>query len=337
MAHELLLVNISDGEKPELAAGGIVSANYFDVLGVKPLLGRGFAADECAVPGRNPVTVLAYALWDSKFHRDPNVLRQTAFINGQRFTVVGVAPEGFGGVYGGLGQELWVPVMMSKEVGAAETAAERTCRSWGGARGISIRPKPRRTFWPNNMTNCTRRNSTNGMRYVLPLSQSPRGIQASMMPFVAVLMAIAGLVLLIACANVANLLLARSTARAGEIGLRLALGASRRQLIRQLLTESVLLAAFGGLAGILITFWTADSLRLLLPSLADMNLSFDLSLNAPVFAFCFTLILLTAVLFGLAPAIQGSRADLGLLMKDMSRTTTPRPDFACVTAWWYFK
>jgi len=120
VAHELMLMNVSDGEKPELVAGGIASANYFDVLQVKPVLGRTFTVEECAVPGRNPVTVLSYALWDRKFHRDGNILGRTALINGQKFTVIGVAPAGFGGVYGGLGQELWVPVMMSKAVGAAD-------------------------------------------------------------------------------------------------------------------------------------------------------------------------------------------------------------------------
>lgn len=324
IAHELVQVNISDGEKPDLVTGGIASANYFDVLGVKPVLGRGFTADECAVPSRNPVTVLAYALWDRKFHRDRNVLGRAVLINGQRFTVIGVAPEGFAGVYGGFGQELWVPVMMSKEVGAFGDTPERaSVQIMGRLKGDFDQAKAEIHVLAKQYDKLHPETHGKWDEVVLPLSQSPRGIQASLIPFVAVLMAIAGLVLLIACANVANLLLARSTARAGEIGLRLALGASRRQLIRQLLTESVLLAVFGGVVGILITFWTADSLRLLLPSVAGMNLSFDLSLNAPVFGFCFTLILLTTVLFGLAPAIQGSRADLGLLLKGLARTTTP--------------
>ncbi len=322
VAHELLLVNVSDGEKPELAAGGIVSANYFDVLGVKPLLGRGFTADECAVPGRNPVTVIGYALWNKKFHRDPNILRQTVLINGQRFTIVGVAPAGFGGVYGGLGQELWVPVMMSKVVGAADDPARANLQVMGRRKADFHQVQAETHVLAKQYAQLHAAGHNNWDEHVLPLSQAPRGIESSIVPFVGVLMAIAGLVLLIACANIANLLLARSTARAGEIGLRLALGASRAQLIRQLLTESVLLAAIGGLAGILVTFWTADSLRLLLPSMADFQLNLDLSLNAPVFAFCLAISMLTAVLFGLAPAIQGSRADLGILMKNMSRAAT---------------
>ncbi|HME09537.1 MAG TPA: ABC transporter permease, partial [Bryobacteraceae bacterium] len=322
LAHELLLMNVSDGEKPELVAGGIASANYFDVLGVKPVLGRGFTAEECAVPGRNPVTVISYALWNRKFHRDPNILRQTALINGQRFSIVGVSPPGFGGVYGGLGQELWVPVMMSQAVGAADDPRLANVQIMGRRKTDFAQVQAETHVLAKQYAGLHPAGLNKWDEYVLPLSQAPRGIQASIVPFVGVLMAVAGFVLLIACANVANLLLARSTARAGEVGLRLALGASRGQLIRQLLTESVLLAAIGGLAGILLTFWTADSLRLLLPSMADFQLNLDLTLNAPVFAFCFVLTLLTAVLFGLAPAIQGSRADLGLLMKNMSRGST---------------
>jgi len=322
IAHELLPMNVSDGEKPELVAGGIASANYFDVLQVKPVLGRTFTDEECAVPGRNPVTVLSYALWDRKFHRDGNILGRTALINGQPFTVIGVASAGFGGVYGGLGQELWVPVMMSKAVGAGDDAQQANVQIMGRRKTDLDQVRAETHVLAKQYMALHPANHNQWDELVMPLSQAQRGIQASIIPFIAVLMAVAGFVLLIACANVANLLLARSTARAGEVGLRLALGASRAQLIRQLLTESLLLATMGGVAGLLVTFWTADTLRVLLPSLADFRLNLDLTLNAPVFAFSLGLIVVTAVLFGLAPAIQGSRADAGLLLKSMARGST---------------
>jgi predicted permease len=324
VAHEMAFMNVSEGEKPELVAGGIASANYFDVLGVKPVLGRGFTAEECAVPGRNPVTVLSDALWNRKFHRDPKVLSQTVLINGPRFNIVGVAPAGFGGVYGGLGQELWIPAMMNTAVSADYDPQHVPVQLMG-------RLKPGFTFAQaeaethviaKQYADLHRESRTRWDEFVLPLSRAPRGIQSSIIPFVAVLLGVAGFVLLIACANVANLLLARSTARAPEVGLRLALGASRAQLIRQLLIESALLAAIGGLAGILMTFWTADTLRVLLPSIAGLSLNADLSVNAPVFLFSLALTLFTALLFGLAPAIQGSKADVSSLLNSTPRGST---------------
>jgi predicted permease len=321
VAHEMAFMNVSDGEKPELVAGGITSANYFDVLGVRPVIGRVFTAEESAVPGRNPVTVLGYALWNRKFHRDRNVLSQTVLINGKRFNIIGVAPEGFGGVYGGLGQELWVPVMMSQAIGAGDDPQQASVQLMGRLKtGFGQAQAETHVLAKQYAALHAEKRQWN--EEVFPLSQAQRGIQASIIPFVVVLMAVAGFVLLIACANVANLLLARSTARAGEVGLRLALGASRRQLIRQLLIESLLLAAIGGAAGILVTFWTADTLRILLPSMAGLSLNVDLTVNAPVFAFSFGLTLLTALLFGLVPAVQGSRADVSLLLKSTPRGTS---------------
>jgi predicted permease len=248
----------------ERVFGEIVSGNYFSALEVKPAPGRGFLPEEDRTPGAAPVVVISHKFWKSKFGGNPSIIGRSLGLNGKPFTIVGVAPEGYSGLLRGFGGDLWVPSMMIDQLSSGSDGL--TSR---GDRSIFVvgRVKPGVSFtnvqaefslmaaqlyksWPDNW-----RNIRNQGRSISVLSESQSRIlpdaRTSVILFLALLMGVVGVVLLIACANVANLMLARATTRRKEIAIRLALGAGRGRLIRQLLTESLLLAFTGGFAGLL--------------------------------------------------------------------------------------
>lgn len=314
----------------ERAFGEVVSGNYFSALGIPLALGRGFLPDEDKTPGSHPVVVISHSLWQTRFAGDPAIAGRSLKLNGQSFTVIGVAEKGFSGMLRGFGADLWVPSMMGDQVSpGSHGLTER------GDRSLMImgRLKPGVTLaqaqaefrtigaqlfkeWPDNWTNIRQQPRPITM---LPESESRvfPGFRMPLLLFATMLMTVVGLVLLIACANVANLLLARSSARRREIAIRLSLGAGRWRVIRQLITESLMLAVVGGLVGLVITIIGSRLLATFKPPV-EFPVAIDLGADWRVFGFTFAISLLTGVLFGLAPALATTHPDLVESLKEES-------------------
>jgi len=305
----------------------LVNANFFDLLGVEPVLGRGFTPDEDTTP--KPVVVLSYALWNSQFGADRGILGRALQIGQQEYTVVGVAPRNFVAL-GDLGSpDMWIPISMR------DLALDGQAKEFLYERGFRMVSMVARL--QSGVTVAQANQAVHALGLQLekqyPKDNSGRNEMAVPINYTAIppqlhnvfamagelLMLIVGLVLLIACANVANLLLARATQRQREIGVRLALGASRWRLIRQLLTESLLLGLIAGILGIAAAYWGKSVLVPLIPPQLAANL--DFTIDTRVFVYTFGLAILATLLFGLVPALQGSRMDRMAALKD--RTGAP--------------
>jgi predicted permease len=320
-------MNLSAGDSAERIRGNIVTGNYFSVLGVKALLGRTLSPEDDQKPGAHPVAVISYETWQRRLGGDPSVVGKTVSLNGHTFTIIGVAPEDFRGTALSSAPAVWVPMMMYGQVNPVFGQFNPLARR--GARGIFLvgRLKPDATLeqaqanvdtiaaqlaraYPQTNLGTLRQPDQPRPMTLVPVNQAMVGPtrREATKRFTGLLLAAVGFVLLIACANVANLLLARARGRQKEIAVRLALGAGRGRIIRQMLTESVMLAALGGALGLLLSLWLSDLLLTFnaFASFTALNLSLDLR----VLGFTLLVSLLTGALFGLAPALQASRPDL---------------------------
>jgi predicted permease len=328
LAYGNIDLNLSAGALTDAPSGMLVSDNYFSVLGVQPVLGRGFAA------GDEAVVVISHELWKSRFGGNPEIVGRAVVLNGLPFTIIGVTPQGFFGVDVAISPDIFVPLLMRDRLLPGEAILASRNNFWltimarlqPGLSKDQARAEAEVLYQQANTE------ETRDLPADHPLVQMFRGMHVWLMagdrgggglrdqfgkPLL-ILMTIVGLVLLIACANMASLLLARAAARQREIALRLALGAGRARLLRQLLTESMVLSIAGGLLGLLFAFW---AVRVLVGFLNQSVL--DVSPDARVLGFTLALSVLTGLIFGSAPAMQSTRPDVTSALKGELLAATP--------------
>jgi predicted permease len=314
--------------QPQWIQAEIVSANFFDLLGVRPILGRTFLPDEDSKPGGNPVLVISERLWRAKFGAAPSIVGRTVDLNRRSFTVVGVAPGAFYGSSSPMETDAWAPLSMIWEVRNQGTyfLSARDARGWQDlARlqpGVSIAQAEAAVAMMDAQLAKSYPDSNLGAHHhVVPLSRCPWGGQTIMRPTLLLMLAVSLGVQLIVAANVGNLLLARAVHRRKEIAIRQAAGASRWQLARLSLAESMLLVLLGGGLGLLLTSWASSAVALAIPRERGENLRLEFPLDAGSLGFALLLCVVTALFFGLLPTLRSSRMNLQAVLKDGGRSS----------------
>ncbi len=322
-ACEETVMSLTGVDEAERLRGAYVTGNYFDVLGVGARFGRMLQPADDVTPGAHPVVAISHSVWQRRFGGDPGIIGKTLALDGVPYTVVGVGAERFRGLRLGQPPEFWIPMMM-ESVGTLNKRGNRGIEITGRLKSgvtpeqaqselTTLASRLAQSYPETNLGTLERPNEPRPVT-VLRESRIEPAAQRNLWFVSLLLFAVVGLVLLIACANVANLTLARTSMRRREIAVRLALGASRWRLVQQLLTESTMLALVGGAAGLLLALWAVDLLPSFFPPEAAGGL--DLSLDWRVLAFTFSVSVLTGLLFGLAPALQASRPNLIPALKE---------------------
>jgi predicted permease len=317
IAFRGVAMNLRGNGEPVRLWGELVTPNFFDVLRVTPILGRGFREAEGSTRDKEAVAVLSHAAWMKHFEGDPAVVGRDITLNARPFTVIGIAPEGFRGTMIGLSLDVFVPITMQRAFMSGDRLTQRGTaflQVYGRlAPGATIQQaQASLDVAAARVSSDHRENDRRGIR-ARPVWRD--GAAGLLLPVMATLMAVVGVVLLIACANLAGLMLARAAGRQREVAVRLAVGASRGRVIRQFLVESALLAALGGIAGIVLAGWTSGLLMALIPA-TPFPVRFDASVSPRVMFFSLIATFVAAIAFGLLPALRASRPDVGAALKD---------------------
>jgi predicted permease len=324
LAHNVTRLNLRQPDEPqgEPLWGELVSGNYFDVLGVPAIVGRTFTVDE----ERNAahVAVLNHRLWQRKFGGDPGVIGRHLLLNGADVTIVGVAPQGFDGVLAVYGFDVWMPLTLQPALTTGKNRVNDRTDRWlqGTGRlkhGVTVAQANEELKVLSRQVSEARGDVPVTSAVVKLMRERFSGV--GFYPMFSILLAVTGLVLLIACANVANLLLARASSRRKEIAVRFALGASRGHVIRQLMIESLLLSIIGGFVGLLFAVWAKDSFAHFIPPTPQPEL-LNTDLNGRIIFFAFSVTMLTALIFGLTPALRASKTNLMTVVKEEGRGVT---------------
>ncbi len=316
-------MSLKGRSKPERVSGMVASANYFAVLGVRPIVGRGFLPEEDKKPGGAPVAVVSYRFWQTHFAANPNIVGQTIEINQRPYTIVGVTPAAFQGSQTGVRTELWLPIMMQAQVNPLGDLLHDHHQFWllgfgrlrpgvtleQAQQEMTLRLKPEAKAYPEE-------HKGHDAVTVYPLWRNPFGLNQFLSTLLPVLMCIAGVVLLLACVNVANLMLVRSVGRRREIAIRMSLGVSRSRLVRQLLVESLMLALAGGAVALVMTFWAQGTLMTFLPVTEDIPLALTIEADRTVLLATLVISLLTGVTFGILPALRSSSVAPATVLKE---------------------
>jgi putative ABC transport system permease protein len=322
---KIIGATITEGDRAERVVGQLVSANYFSELGVRPVLGRGFTADEEIGANAHPVTVISYRMWQERFSGDRGVLGQTIIFNRVPHTIIGVAPEAFLGTFVGYSMQFWVPPSMQAVFNGTYMLDDRSARWIEGlarlAPGVTIAQAQvaMSTAASRLEKQYPEADRGRGVR-ILPLWDAPFDNAKELLPMIRVAFVVVVFVLLIACANVANLMLVRAFARRQEMTVRLTLGARRDRLLRQLITEGALLSVLATAVGLLFAFWGRRGLVVFFAPRAGVSLSFVVALDWRVLAITAGLGMTTTLLFALVPALRGTTIDLAGALKADSRS-----------------
>jgi predicted permease len=313
---------LSVGDRAERALVGIVSANYFDALGVRPILGRGFRPEEETGRNAHPVTVISYRTWKDRYNFDPNIIGRTQYMNGVQHTIIGVAPERFHGTFVGYSFNFWVPTSMQETFDTTGYKLEDRGARWIEGYAI-LKPGVSCQQAQAELNSISQRfekdfpdTNRGHENQLVPLWKTPFNGAGNMSSTLAITMAVVFLVLLIACANVGNLLLARSLLRRHEMTMRLALGAGRRRLVRQLVTEGFLLSLIAAAGGIAVAYWCRNALVLAFPPpLPGTVIDYPGQIDWRVLAVSAGICMASTLLFALVPAIRASDIDLSNALK----------------------
>ena len=334
--HAMLAANMTSDGSAEMVYGEFVTGNFFELLGITPHLGRLIGDDDDRIPGGHPVVVLGHGFWRDRFAADEAIIGEALILNGRPYTVIGIAPPEFNGLVHVFDAQLWLPTMMADEIdpfgvisvqpSPGDTRPEQRGARWmmikgrlAEGAGVEQVQAELEAIFSRLTAEYPDSNDGWGVR-VLPATSVRVHPMADgyLAPVAALLLGMVGLVLISACTNIAAMTLSRASARSREIAVRVALGAGKARLVRQLLTESLALAFLGGVGGVGLTFWLRGLLLRFRPPSA-IPMSWNLPVDGRVIAFTFALAVAAGLIFGLAPALRGSRTDLVAALKEGAR------------------